>query len=284
MPIQEVAPGIYATDHRVADGKNAVILGERGALAVDVGTYPEEGQIMADFIRQQGYTPDRVILTHGHGDHILGGAAFVGSEVYAHEKTPEVCRRFLHKLAERKGETYEQILAGVLWPTVMFNDELSIDLGDKHLRLFRTPGHSDDGVSVYIEEDRALIAGDSVVTSIVPALHDGHSQVLEASLRKLQLLEIDVMIPGHGAVVHGAAQVQDWLSWLIGYLAGVRAAVREIIAADGASLQPEQVAEQVDFERFIGDRMPRDQNNIEKRHLATAINIAEEELDARGGK
>jgi glyoxylase-like metal-dependent hydrolase (beta-lactamase superfamily II) len=78
MAVTEVLPGLYTSDHQVAEGKNAIILGERGALAVDVGTYPEEGQIMADFIRSQGYTPNRVILTHGHGDHVLGGAAFAG--------------------------------------------------------------------------------------------------------------------------------------------------------------------------------------------------------------
>ena len=281
MTVKEVAPGIFASDHRVADGKNGIILGERGALAIDVGTYPEEGQVMADFIRQRGYTHDRVILTHGHGDHILGGAAFAGSEVYAHEKTPEVCRRFLHKLAERKGERYDQIAAGVLWPTVMFNDELSIDMGDKHIRLFRTPGHSEDGVSVYIEEDKTLIAGDSVVTSIVPALHDGNSQTLQASLRKLQAMDIEIMIPGHGAVVYGPEQVQDWLAWLIDYLTGIRHTVREIIEAGGRSLDAEQIAETVDFDRFIGDRLPRDQNGMEKRHFATVLNIVEEELPAK---
>jgi glyoxylase-like metal-dependent hydrolase (beta-lactamase superfamily II) len=282
MAIQEVAPGIFASDHRVADGKNGIIFGARGALAVDVGTYPEEGQIMADFIRQQNYAPDRVILTHGHGDHILGGAAFAGGEVYAHEKTPEVCRRFLRKLAERKGDSYDQLMAGVLWPTVMFNDELYIDLGGKHIRVFGTPGHSEDGVSIYIEEDRALIAGDSVVTSIVPALHDGNSRVLEASLRKLQMIEIEIMIPGHGAVVHGPTQVQDWLAWLIGYLAGVRHAVHEIIDAGSGSLDPEQIAANIDFDHFIGDRLPREQHGMEKRHRDTVLNIIEEELKSTG--
>jgi glyoxylase-like metal-dependent hydrolase (beta-lactamase superfamily II) len=279
MPIQEVAPGIFATDHRVADGKNGIIFGQRGAIAVDVGTYPEEGQVMADFIRQQSYEPNRVLLTHGHGDHILGGAAFAGAEVYAHEKTPEVCRRFLHKLSERKGEPYDQLAAGVLWPTVMFSDALTIDLGDKHIRVFRTPGHSDDGVSVYIEEDRVLIAGDSVVTSIVPALHDGNSRTLEQSLRSLQALDIDVLVPGHGAVVFGAAQAQDWLAWLVGYLVNVRQAVREISSSSPA-LDTEQIADRVDYARFVGDRMPRDQNGMEKRHRDTVLNIIEEEREA----
>ncbi len=31
----EVAPGIYRFEHRVAEGKNALVCGRRGALAID---------------------------------------------------------------------------------------------------------------------------------------------------------------------------------------------------------------------------------------------------------
>jgi cyclase len=273
MAVTEVLPGLYTSDHQVAEGKNAIILGERGALAVDVGTYPEEGQIMADFIRSQGYTPNRVILTHGHGDHVLGGAAFAGSEVYARIETPDVCRRFLRALAERQGAPVAPLLAQALWPTVMYSAELLIDLDDKRVRLFPTPGHSVDGISVYIEEQRALIAGDSVVTSIIPAIGDGDSRVLESTLRGLLTLQIDVLIPGHGAVVYGADAVRDTLNWLIGYLNRVRAAVRQLDSA----LNHEQVADQITYEHFVGDRLPADQYGMPTRHRNTVLKIIEEE-------
>ena len=276
MAIQQVASGIFAADHRVADGKNGIVLGTRGALAVDVGTYPEEGQAMADFIVHSGYDPDRVILTHGHGDHILGGAAFAGSEVYAHEKTPEVCRRFLVKLAERKGQPYDQLAAGVLWPTVMFSDALYIDLGDKHIRLFRTPGHSEDGISVYVEEDRVLVAGDSVVTGIIPAIGDGDSRVLERTLGDLLSRDIEILIPGHGAVVHGTAAVQDALRWARGYLSDVRAASAEAIV--GGLRDPESIADGIRYGDFVGDRLPVDQHSMANRHRSTVLKIIEEEL------
>ena len=52
------------------------------------------------------------------------------------------------------------------WPTVSFPEELWIDLGGKHLWMFPTPGHSDDGISIYIEEDKLLFAGDPVVNGM----------------------------------------------------------------------------------------------------------------------
>ena len=81
--INEEAPGVYSIPHSAADGKNVIIFGDTSAIAVDVGTYPEEGLEMADFIRDKGYKANRVIITHGHRDHILGGEAFHGSDVYA---------------------------------------------------------------------------------------------------------------------------------------------------------------------------------------------------------
>jgi acetyl-CoA carboxylase carboxyl transferase subunit alpha len=40
----EVAPGVFTLEHRVVEGKNAVIFGARGALAIDCGTDPDEGR------------------------------------------------------------------------------------------------------------------------------------------------------------------------------------------------------------------------------------------------
>jgi hypothetical protein len=51
----ELVPGVWSFDHRVVEGKNGIIVGSRGALAIDAGHYPDEGQAMADFIRGRGH-------------------------------------------------------------------------------------------------------------------------------------------------------------------------------------------------------------------------------------
>lgn len=226
----EIAPGIFTTDHQVADGKNAIIFGQRRAVAIDTGTYSEEGQEMVDFIRAQGRGPDMLLLTHGHGDHVLGSEPFKGAEVIAHDLCATEMNRLLPGLAKRKGISFETLAAQIVWPTLTFNNELTLDLGDKTLWLFPTPGHSQDGISIYVREDKLLIAGDSVVTSIVPAIGNGDSRTLQASLARLMLLEIEIMVPGHGEVVLGRAHVQDCLAWPIAYLGQVRATVQDALA------------------------------------------------------
>jgi cyclase len=279
--IVEQAPGIFSVEHSTAEGKNAVILGSQVALAVDCGKYPAEGQAMADFIRARGYTPDRVILTHGHDDHILGGQVFADGDVFAHTLTPAVIHRQLTILTQRTGQPYETFEAQALWPTITFSDELYINLGNLQLRLFPTPGHSEDGISLFIEDHRTLIAGDSVVTGIVPALWDGDSRVLESSLRKLALMEIDVLIPGHGPVLHGAVKVRDWLLWLAGYLLDVRTLAQAALSANPDS-DAETLADSAAYEQFIGDHLPAEKHNMPERHRTTVLHIIAEERSARG--
>ena len=271
----EIAPGIYSMDHQVADGKNVIIFGARRAVAIDTGTYPEEGQEMVDFIRAQGREPDLLVLTHGHGDHVLGSGPFKGAEVIAHDLCGAEMRRLLPGLAERKGITFEELSAQIVWPTITFSQELTLDLGDKTLWLFPTPGHSQDGVSIYVWEDKLLVAGDSVVTSIVPAIGNGDSRTLQASLANLMTLDIELMIPGHGDVVRGRPQVQDCLAWPIVYLSRVRGAVQDAMQQ---GLEPDIIVDAVDFETFIGNRLPADRHKMPGRHRDTVKKIIEEEL------
>ena len=277
----KIAPGVFSVSNRFVEGKSGIVIGEGAVLAIDACNYPDEGQAMADFIRSQGREPDRLALTHGHGDHILGGEAFKGAEVYAHTLTPGVIRRQLAGWAERSGESLSEVEARILWPTTTFDRALRIDLGDKRVRLFHTPGHSEDGVCAYVEEGRVLFGGDTVVTGIVPAIGDGDSVALEATLRGLAEMVIEVLVPGHGPVLLGAERVRKWIRWWADYLRKVRSHVRGALdRGDSAG----QVAEAASFHDFIGDRLPTHKHNMPRRHLNTVEKIIEEEMTKRYGE
>ena len=272
----EEAPGVFSVASRFVDGKNGIVLGERLALAIDGSNYEDEGQAMADFIRGKGIEPNVMVLTHGHGDHIWGGKPLASGVVYGHHLTPEVMETQVDRAAEKRGISPDEVRADMPWPTVTFKDELWIDLGGKTVWAFPTPGHSRDGVSLYVKEDKLLFAGDSVVNGIVSAIGDGDSRTLEKSLHKLLTLDIEVLVPGHGFVIHGVDLVQDWLRWQIAYLISVRERVQKELSV---GLGDEEVADAVDFETYIGDRLPIDQNQMPMRHRNTVAKIVKEELE-----
>lgn len=271
--INEVVDGIFTVDHRVAEGKNVVIFGERAAWAVDTGSDASEGERVAELIRSRGHEPERLLYTHGHGDHVLGSLSFQGCDIFSHALTPVEIERLLPVWAQQADCTVDALRQQIAWPTITFRDELFLDIGNRKLHLFPTPGHSQDGISIYLPEERLLIAGDSVVTGIVPAIGDGDSIVLETSLRKLGELTIDVMIPGHGPVVYGADAVRDWLQWLPNYLQQVRLFVQDALHT---GMAPTEIAAHCPFDRLIGSRLPKEKHKMLKRHEATVNKIVRE--------
>lgn len=274
----EIANGVYSVDHRLVDGKNGVVFGRRAALAIDGFNYLDEGQATADFIRAHDARPSRLALTHGHGDHVLGGAPLGKGEVFAHVETMATIRRHRPRWAERAGEPEAALAARLIRPTITFTDELYLDLGGKTVRLFSTPGHTDDAACAYLVEDRVLFAGDTAVTGIVPAIHDGDSRVLEATLRRLADLGAEVLVPGHGPVVHGRRAAREALLWLAEYLAGAR---RAVAAALRQTDDPEAAADAAPFDRLVGGHLPADRHGMPRRHRDTVLRIAHEELGAR---
>lgn len=276
--IVEEARGVFSVPHSAAEGKNVIVLGQDSAFAVDVGTYPEEGRQMADFIRERGYTPNRVIITHGHRDHILGGEAFRGADVFAPRKTVDEIRSQIPELCRQMLLDESAIRARILHPTITFDGQLWLDLGDRQMRLFPTPGHSRDIVSIYLSDCRLLIASDTVVTGIVPAIFYS-SQALEASINRLKQLDVETLISGHGHVLHGKARIQDWLNWLTAYIGGVRGAVSRLIEA--GERDREVIIESIEYDEYIGGRLPKDKHGMPKRHSNAVAKIVEEELARR---
>ena len=52
-------------------------------------------------------------------------------------------------------------------------------------------------------------------------------------------------------------------------------------AAIGAGIPAEDVAAQIEFDEFIGDRLPKNRNGMPQRHLNTVAKIVEEEMERR---
>ena len=274
----EIAPGVYTLDHRVVEGKNAVLFGARGALAIDCGTDPDEGRASLNLVK--GRRPESLWLamTHCHGDHALGSAAFreMGCEVIAHDAFASNLRRHLARRASREDGVSEEEMEGrLVWPTVTFSDELRLDLGGKTLRFLHTPGHSADSCCVFLEEEKILFGGDTVVTCIPPAFGDGDSRKMEDSLGRLRELPAETLVPGHGPVLRGAGPIRTHLEWLMGYVRGTREAVERTRRRDQGEWVEAALTE-APAERLYGPHIDMERHRNEGRHRATVMKLVEE--------
>lgn len=176
---------------------NCYLLGcprTRAAAAVDPGGDPE--RILAAIERLE-LRAERILLTHGHVDHIAAAAAVkraTGARVLVHEADREQ--------VERPHPFWASMVGGVegceVDGTLAEGDELVV--GDLTVRVLHTPGHTPGCICLAVGD--ALLTGDTLFAGGIGRtdLPGGSTPVLEDSLRRL-VAAIDPqtrIFPGHG--------------------------------------------------------------------------------------
>jgi glyoxylase-like metal-dependent hydrolase (beta-lactamase superfamily II) len=254
-----------AVETSVADGKIGAIAGHRAALAVDAGIDDAEGRSVADAVIGLGHPANRVVYTHAHVDHALGGTVFRGGDIIATPGIQGHMRDQLDAWSQRTGEPRHELDARLGWPTLVFQGDFELDLGGRVVRVLDTPGHAPGAVSVHVPDCGVLFGGDTVVTGIPPSFKDGDSVILESTLRKLAPLDLEVLVPGHGPIVRGRTQVREAILWAADYLGRCRDHVQARLGVD----EPELIVSSARFDAFIGDRLPADRHRMVWRHEQT---------------
>lgn len=278
MSATEIGQGLVVVETSTADGKVGVIAGDRTALTVDAGIDDTEGGAVRRAAQSLGRPRIQLVYTHGHIDHAFGGTAFGDHEILASPAISAHMAVQVDAWAARSGEEREALEARLGWPSVLFAAGGELDLGGRRVQLLDTPGHAPGALCVYDPEAGILFGGDTIVTGIPPYFKDGDSRVLEATLRRLAELETELLIPGHGDLVHGRSAVRAAIQWEADYLARCREHVlgrhgdpREVVIA----LAP--------FEAYIGDHLAPERHQMVWRHEQVIAMMLDEESASGSG-
>lgn len=168
---------------------------------IDPGCNGErELQRLVDFVDTQRLKPVKILLTHGHFDHILGLEAVSrrwGLDAWIHPDDREQMARSGQWCSEL-GLVYTAF-TGVLHDLA---DGDSVSFGETVLKVIATPGHTRGGVCFYEEADAVLFSGDTLFAgSIGRTDHPGgdYDRLIESIGTRLLPLDGDVkVLPGHG--------------------------------------------------------------------------------------
>ena len=179
---------------------NCFILGcekSREGIVVDAGGDVE--QIIAAAERHR-LNITHVINTHGHFDHIGANRAVVqhfGAKLLIHADDAPMFGRAAD-VARGYGLRGENSPEADMFLT----DGMELVFGECRLKVLHTPGHTMGGCCLYFENEKLIIAGDTLFADSIGRtdLPGGSHEHLLASIRnKLFTLPDDVVVyPGHG--------------------------------------------------------------------------------------
>ncbi|TAH52892.1 MAG: MBL fold metallo-hydrolase [Chloroflexota bacterium] len=179
------------------------IITDEGTVVIDTLPFPRETREMIEFLR--GESRDKrgiryVINTHYHADHVYGNYLFTEADIISSEKCREILRKSGEKnLNEAKQSTPELADVVLRLPNLTFPDKMTFQLGDRILKLVPLPGHTMDGIGIYIEGEKILFAGDAVMA--LPHIYWGDREVLINTLNQIKEMNVENIVQGHGDVL-----------------------------------------------------------------------------------
>jgi glyoxylase-like metal-dependent hydrolase (beta-lactamase superfamily II) len=248
MQRERVTESIYVfTSDLYVQVTASVVVTSHGAIVIDTLLYPEETQQIRQFVQDRLNLPIRyVINTHHHADHTLGTCLFEGAEIIAHRRCRELLNtRGRESLARMKHNAPDLANIEIVLPDVVFDDRLTIHLGNKTLQLWYTPGHSVDSIVCHLEDEQVLFGADTVMS--IPHFVDGHFDSMLESLENLRGKPYETIIQGHGEVVL-RGEVEQKLKEDISYLKKLQIAVDKALASATTSTKQEKALEAIKVE------------------------------------
>ena len=163
---------------------------------VDPGGY---NKVLTKEVRDNDVNIKYIILTHGHSDHICGvnehKAEFPDAKIVAYKDEEAMLENPNLNQSPGFGVPYST-KADIL---VSDGDELKV--GDVTLKFIHTPGHTEGGMCIYVEEAKALFSGDTLFRQSIGRTDfpgGSYKEIMDSIRKKLFLMPDDTNVfPGH---------------------------------------------------------------------------------------
>lgn len=146
---------------------------------------------------------DLVICTHGHPDHFEALKLFKNQPARLAMSVEDW--RMIEQIGKQMGPAFDLDA----YRPDFFLGEGDLDVKGTSLRVIPSPGHSQGSVALYWQSQKALFTGDVVFRDGLGRtdLPGGSGDSLKKSIRKLESLGAEWLLPGHGDIVSGRAEV-----------------------------------------------------------------------------
>lgn len=209
--------GILFSFDDIGDITNVyVINGDRYIYIIDTFIGPKAMNPVNSYIESNmGEKPIIVVNTHYHWDHVWGNCAYKAYPIVANKKSLE----FLAEKGEmdlKKHQEYAKGKVEITLPNLTFSKSLVFE--EDNVRLFHSPGHTEDSITVYDAQDKVLVVGDNLERPIPYLMADNLDEYYK-TLQSYLEMDFNDVIGGHIGV-EGKQLIYDNAKYIKSFIEG----------------------------------------------------------------
>ncbi|TKB48247.1 MBL fold metallo-hydrolase [Ferrimonas sediminicola] len=168
------------------------------AALIDPGGDPE---LLMQAIEAQGVTLERILLTHGHIDHV-GAAMVLADRLGVPVEGPHRDDQFLLEMLPEEARTYGFPMVEAFTPGRYLEEGDRIQVGNLTLEVLHTPGHTPGHLVFHNPQAGIAFVGDLIFAGSVGRTDfegGNRRDLLHSITTKLWPLGADTeFVPGHG--------------------------------------------------------------------------------------
>lgn len=233
--ITKLADEVYLFRHQ--SHQAIFVVTPQGVIVTDPISTEAATWLKAEITKLTDQPVRYVIYSHHHNDHITGGSIFAETALFVSQ---QAARERLLKNAD----------PDIPVPDLTFTDRMAIDLAGKHVELIYTgKNHSDNSLVVLLPQNKLLFAVDFIPVETVAyrTLPDGYPDDWIESLKQVERLDFDMLVPGHGKIGK-----KEHVRQFREYLEALRTAVREQIQKGASLEEAKRTVRLPKYERWYG--------------------------------
>lgn len=191
-----------------------------GVVVIDTGPSKRYGEALLELINKTAPGKEilRVYNTHHHPDHFLGNQVFDSSLIAAPQLVIDNIIAEGDAFADNMYRLVGDWMRGTatVAPVVALEDATE-EIGGRRFSLYYLSGHTSSDLVIRDDETGVLFSGDLAFHDRAPTTPHADIDTWQQSLKVLDGLDREFILPGHGLRDTGNAslkQTGDYLDWL----------------------------------------------------------------------